>query len=930
MIGPRFSIGIDLGTTNSALAWVPLLGDGAAGVLPVPQWETVDRVAEQATLPSFLYLPEPAVAAQIAAARGVADASAEWIAGRLARRKAGETPGRVVQSAKSWLCHHAADRTAAFLPWGSDELPAEARISPIHASALILGALRDAWNTRFVVSGSEWRFESQAVTVTVPASFDAVAQRLTLDAARAAGFPESTRLLEEPQAAFYCWLERHEVETELWARLPTAAGDHAHVLVVDIGGGTSDFSLFAVRRAEGSAVPLIERLAVSDHILLGGDNIDMALAHLAETRFGGGEGRVGGGQWEHLVARCRDLKETALAADGPPEQVFSVAVPGRGSGLLAGSLSAQVTRAEIDRTVLDGFFPPCAAGDRPRRAQGGLREWGLPFAADTAVTRHLADFLRDRPAVDAVLFNGGSLHPPVLRERLREQIAEWQSGRAPLVLDNPQPELAVARGAARFGEILHRRARLIASGAARALFLAVHRKSVGEGGEGRGPALVCILPHGAAPEQSFEIADLALELRIDRPVRFETWDSGRHARLRAGDVVEWNPTDFHPLPALETVARLKEGASAPADGRVPVALSARLNDLGVLRVACRSTDAAVPQTWPLDFDLRPRGGDVANAAVSEPNAAPQAMEAARAKIRALFAEPAGRRDRLTAARALSSLEKILGVPKGDWNGVLVRSLWPALEICMSSRATSVEHEETWLTLAGWLLRPGFGASGDEARIDALWRLHENGLRFPGKRVELQVHILWRRVAGGLDRQRQEAVLAANAARLHAAKAPPPELVRLAGALERLGIETKADLARRFIATAADLARARGHCAPWLAALGLLLSRTPLYAGPEVVVPPELVREAWDAFGDLDWTDAELVEMPTLFLRAARVVDNRSLDVPDGLRGRIARKLEKSGVPAQRVAKLRGFVALDRSERLGLFGEALPPGLVLGG
>ena len=670
--------------------------------------------------------------------------------GRLARGKAAEVPGRVAHSAKSWLCHHTTDRSAAFLPWGSEDIGNDRKISPIRASALILNALRGAWDDRFAGSGAEFRFDAQEITVTVPASFDAAAQRLTLEAAAEAGFPTTVRLLEEPQAAFYRWLEQHGSTGELWGRLPNPDAEVHHVLVVDIGGGTSDFSLFELRPGGAGAVSAIKRIAVSDHILLGGDNIDLALAHLVEPRLAGDGGKLSGGQWDTLVARCRDLKERALSDDGSPDQVFPLSIPGRGSGLVAGALSAQLTRTEIEAVLLDGFFPKCDADARPYKTRTGLKEWGLPFAADSAVTRHLADFLRDRPRVDAVLFNGGALYPERLRERLQREIGKWQQGDPPPVLDNPEPDLAVARGAARFGKILHQRTERIEAGAARAVFLEAHEKSSG-GGEGRAaPSLVCVLPRGAAPEQTFEIADRPLELRINRPVRFQAHSSTRHGKAKAGDVVDWNDRDFHPLPALETVARVEDG-----EGTVPVALAAKLNELGLLQVSCVSTDPDLRRTWPLEFNLRPHERDVASGAAAvqaEANADPKAVAAAGERIRSLFGQPLKKKDKLSATRLLASLEKILGMPKGEWNWVLVRALWPALEGCMACRRTSIEHEEAWLILAGFLLRPGFGAPLDEARIDGLWKLRDAGLCFPGKRIKLQEYILWRRLAGGLTRR----------------------------------------------------------------------------------------------------------------------------------------------------------------------------------
>jgi molecular chaperone DnaK (HSP70) len=941
MARAKFSIGIDLGTTNCAMAFAPL--DSAtthSEVFFIPQWENLMGSADASTLPSFLYLPSEQEVAQMPKE---GTKSGSWIPGRFARKQAAESPGRVVHSAKSWLCHHAVDRSAPFLPWRSDEIPVAKRISPIRASALLLEYLRTAWNAKFFDVGEDARFEDQEITVTVPASFDTVAQRLTLDAAREAGFPNGVRLLEEPQAAFYCWLEQHSSAKELLSH-PPESGAH-HVLVIDIGGGTSDFSLFEVRHS-GTALPHIKRLAVSDHLLLGGDNIDLALAHHIQSRLG--DEALSATQWNFLVARCRELKERCLAdAFG---NRFSVSIPGRGSDLLRGALTAQIERTEIESIVLDGFFPECDADARPARAQVGLREWALPYAADSAVTRYLADFLRDRPPVDAILFNGGSLYPEALRLRLQQQIARWQRGAEPRILSNPEPNLAVARGAARFGRIVHLSAQRIEAGAARAIYLEVHQQSA-NATPAPWPTLVCILPRNAASEQEFQIAGLGLELRVNRPVRFQPYYSTRHGHDKAGTLVTWNDRDFHRLPPLQTTAKLTSLRPAqareaspgttphnPEGDRLPVTLTARINELGLLHVACVSADPRVSETWPLQFNLRPHepskedqtetAADPAVTADLEVDSA--RLDAARARIVTLFSQPLDRRDKLTATNLLKSLEQILEIQKADWSSVLIRSLWPALYDRISCRSKSVEHEEAWLILAGFLLRPGFGVERDDARIDELWRLHTDGLAHPGKRIQLQQYILWRRVAGGLNRERQEAILRPELPKLRAQQNPLPELVRLAGSLERIEPTTRAELIDLFLHTARRLAATKQHCAPFLAALGLLLSRIPLYAGAEAVVPPLHVERAFEALSDLDWTEPQLVEIQTLFLRAGRIVDNPNLDVPKPLREKIASKLEKSGVAPPRLKSLRTFVPVALLDRTNLFGESLPPGLIITG
>jgi molecular chaperone DnaK (HSP70) len=923
MASAKFSIGIDLGTTNCAMAFEALDGNTPhSEVFLIPQWETLTRFSEATTLPSFLYLPHEQEAAQLL---GQGTRRQEWIPGGLARKQVVESPGRVVHSAKSWLCHHAVDRDAPFLPWRSDEIPVENRISPIRASALLLEYLRAGWNAKFADQGL--RFDLQEITITVPASFDAVAQRLTMDAARQAGFPENIRLLEEPQAAFYWWLEQHTIPTEIWNQFPEG-GTH-HLIVIDIGGGTSDFSLFEIDRQSGTALPHIKRIAVSDHLLLGGDNIDLALAHHIESQLA--KETLSVTQWNFLVARCRELKERCLADESG--QVFSVSIPGRGSSLLGGTLSAQIERTAIESIVLDGFFPECGVDDQPARTQSGLREWALPYAADSAITRYLADFLRGRPRVDAILFNGGSLSPEALRGRLQQQITQWQRGARPRILHNSQPSLAVARGAARFGSIVHHRARRIEAGAARAIYLEVHQRS--PKGDTR-PTLVCILPRSAASEEEFRVSELGLELRVNRPVRFQPYYSTKRDKDKAGSVMTWNDRDFHRLPPLQSTARLAEGR--PEDDRVPVTLTTRMNELGLLQVACVRSAPGQPESWPLEFNLRqhePGNEEQLNTGDDptvhmDPDVDPARLDAARARIEALFSRPLDRRDKLTATNLLKSLEKILGLAKGDWNWVLIRSLWPTLYECNSYRKQSVEHEETWLILAGFLLRPGFGAQGDGARIDELWRLYTAGLAYSSKRIQLQQFILWRRISGGLSQERQETILAAELPKLRAQKNPPPELVRLAGSLERINPVRKAELVDLFLPVVRYLATAKQHCASYLVALGLLLNRTPLYAGPETVLAADYVERAFEMLSDLDWAEPELAEIQTLFLRAARIVDNPRVDLAKSLREKIASKLEKSGVAQLKLRRLHTFLPVAGLDRSALFGESLPPGLVIAG
>jgi hypothetical protein len=390
-------------------------------------------------------------------------------------------------------------------------------------------------------------------------------------------------------------------------------------------------------------------------------------------------------------------------------------------------------------------------------------------------------------------------------------------------------------------------------------------------------------------------------------------------------MVAWEGGDFHALPPLQTVVKT-DGSG----GTLPVRLTAKMNALGLLQVSLVSADPGNPQAWPLEFNLRPhdQGRFAASGAGSgEPNAAAEVLEAAQMRIGSVLSRRPAPPDKLTPGAVFKSLERIIGLPRGGWNAPLLRALWRPLVERADSRRLSAEHEESWLVVAGFLLRPGFGVSGDDLRIDDLWRVLQRGACFPGRRVKNQEYILWRRVAGGLSGERQSLLLAGDLERLRSGKAPD-EQVRLAGALELLPIETKVVLIQGFIDVAVGLIYDKKHCAPYLAALGHLLNRVPLRAGPETVVSADLVEQAFAAFRGFDWAEAELLELQTLFLRAARVVNDRSLDVPGGVRTQIAGKLEQSGVQPRRTAKIRGYMPVERSDRASLYDESLPPGLVL--
>ncbi|CAD5374884.1 DnaK-related protein [Rubrivivax sp. A210] len=608
--GPRYAIGIDLGTTHSALSWVDIgASDGETtvhGVLDIPQLTDPGVVETRPLLPSFLYLPhaDELAAGELALPWG--DAGRDAV-GELARRRGAATPIRLVSSAKSWLCHPGVDRRGAILP---HEAPPEvARISPLAASTRYLEHLRSAWDQ----AHPDASFAAQDVTVTIPASFDPAARELTVEAARAAGYPAPT-LLEEPQAALYSWLQTGGRQ---W-RKQVRPGDV--LLVIDVGGGTSDFSLIAVAEAAGNLE--LHRVAVGEHILLGGDNMDLALAHAVARKLAAAGHTLDAWQLRALTLACRAAKEKLLAEPGAPAQ--PIVVPSRGSRLIGGSLRTELTGEEVSALILEGFFPAVDAAARPQtRMRSGLAQLGLPYAQDAAVTRHLAAFLgRQLGAVaelpgfaerlgsaasfihpTAVLFNGGVFKSPLLAERTLATLNQWLAaeGAAPArLLAGADLDLAVARGAAYYGHVRRGGGVRIRGGTAFAYYVAVESTMPAVPGFDPPMQALCVAPFGMEEGSEAELPALELGLRVGEQVHFRFFASSVRRQDTVGTQLEaWTADELQELEAIS--------ANLPPEGRhagdiVPVRLHARVSEAGTLQIEAVARGGA--ERWKVEFDMR--------------------------------------------------------------------------------------------------------------------------------------------------------------------------------------------------------------------------------------------------------------------------------------------------------------------------------------
>lgn len=606
---PRYAIGIDLGTTHSALSYVDLqASDGEKAVdavLPIPQLTAPGTVEALPLLPSFLYLPHPDEMPAGERALPWSQGEELAVAGEMARSRGATTPIRLVSSAKSWLCHPGVDRRAAILPQDApDEVT---RVSPLAASTRYLEHLRQAWNA----AHPEAPFDQQSVTVTIPASFDPAARELTAEAARQAGFAPT--LLEEPQAALYSWIQGSGGR---W-RKQVQPGDI--ILVVDVGGGTSDFSLIAILERDGKLEP--HRVAVGDHILLGGDNMDLALAHFVARKLATNGTQLDAWQMRALTYGCRSAKEELLA--NPNATTHPIVVPSRGSKLIGGSIRTELTREEVTAFITDGFFPRVEASSRPAvRARAGLTQLGLPYAQDAAITRHLAAFLARQAGAtaelegfqgrvnaehtflhpSAVLFNGGVFKSGILAQRVMDTINDWlyMEGAEPArMLEGADLDLAVARGAAYFSYARRGGGVRIRGGTARSYYVGVESSMPAIPGMEPPLEALCVAPFGMEEGSELELPGQEFGLVIGEPVTFRFFGSTVRRQDRIGDVLEfWGPEELQELNEIQ--------ATLPADGRVAgevvqVKLHALATDAGTLELAAVARDG---QRWKVEFDVR--------------------------------------------------------------------------------------------------------------------------------------------------------------------------------------------------------------------------------------------------------------------------------------------------------------------------------------
>lgn len=937
-----YVIGIDLGTTNTALAFVNITEGGAAErvtqLFEVPQLISAGEVARRPVLPSFLYIPGSFELPPRSTALPW-DVDRTHAVGEFAREQGALVPGRMVSSAKSWLCHGGVDRTAPILPWGAD--PEVAKISPVEASSLYLGHLREAWNHLQADGDESGGMEEQLILLTVPASFDEVARELTVTAAHKAGL-NRVILVEEPLAAFYAWISRHESN---W-RDQMSPGQL--MLVCDIGGGTSDFTVIAVR--EGEHGLRFDRLAVGEHLLLGGDNMDLALARHLEIQLLGQPGKLDSRRWHQLWHQCRKAKEILLSGESRVESA-DITVMGTGGKLIADTLKGTLSRRKAEELIIEGFFPFVSPEDSPTALpRAGLTEWGLPFVQDPAITRHLAYFWRRSLPVleretgrtslypDYILFNGGALTPPSIRNRIKAVVGSWftvQAGEGwtPVELENPRPELAVAAGAAYYGLVRLGEGVRIGAGSPRTFYAEIANRNK-EPSESTTVQAVCLVPRGT--EEGFEatLDQPAFEVLTNQPVSFQVRSSSTRLGDRLGDVVNLDESETTPLPPVRTILRFGKKSTAQ---NLPVRLAVRLTEIGTLELWCRSLKT--PHQWQLQFDVRqerdahsllPDTGETVDTAF---------IQQAQDRITTIFSKGT-RVDENPPERLVKELASILDLPKEKWPTSLIRKLADTLLRDVSTRFPTPRHESRWLNLLGYCLRPGFGAPLDDWRIGEAWKIFPAGLQFPRQaQGRSEWWIFWRRVAGGLNAGRQLRIFQEvfpllqvderkrrKTAKTTARNVNPQEQIEALMALanmERLPVNAKQDLAEILL----ERIRKDKPKPQDLWAIGRLGARIPFYGPLNEVVPAQVVSSWLNILLSLDLEPSE--SSARVFVQLARRTGDRERDLPPSDVEKVAFRLEQ--LPhGSRFKELLDDPdgALRSMEQDWIFGETLPGGLAV--
>jgi hypothetical protein len=723
------------------------------------------------------------------------------------------------------------------------------------------------------------------------------------------------------------------------------------VLVCDVGGGTTDFSLIdiSVTRDHGQSVELT-RSAVGDHLMLGGDNIDLALAHLAESRLSGNEKRLSAADLSQLLEQCRSVKERLLA-DEAPEQM-NVTLLGSGARLIGSSRSAMLTRDEVRAIALDGFFPLSGLDELPDRKRSGVVEFGLPYAAEPAVSKHIAAFLKlhkeaahealqgQGTVPDAILLNGGVFRSKPISQRMADLISCWKRTeleqnyqkpeqeldfRPPQLLDNHHPELAVAFGAVSFAMARRDKKLKIGGGTARSYFLLVDTET-SSGNAAAKQHGICILPKGSEEGEEVILKNRRFALRLGVPVRFHLVSMSGDTEFKPGDVTEITDL-FHSLPPL---AAAFDGDENNPSAEVIVQLAVTQTEIGTLKIQCVSVEDN-HQRWNVEFQIRKKGLPARQVDAT----LPVQYAAAVAKTSEVFGIKSKQIDPKAVKNLRADLEKILGAERSEWETPLLRAMFAALLEGTKFRRRSENHERVWLSLAGFCCRPGFGYPLDDWRVEQLWKSYPQGIQFVNETQNwTEWWTMWRRIAGGLNVQAQQQIFADIAKYINPAAARQPgvakqiknrgydDIVRLAAVLERLPVDNKLQLGEWLLKR---LGKAGEPIQTWWA-VGRIGARVPFHGSSHNVIPADIACAWLMQMLSEDWKKTPHVGFAATLI--TRMSGDRVRDIDETMRRKILEKLKSSKSPSSWIDLVENVKELDEKEEKQIFGEALPPGLKL--
>ncbi len=910
----QYLVGIDLGTTHTVVAYTNAdksISKPKIKIFQIEQLVAPGEVASRSLLPSVRYHPAEGELSEADISFSPAGETA--VIGEAARLLGAKTQGRFVSSAKSWLSHPSVDHTADILPWSSsDDVQ---KVSPLDASASYLAHIRTVWGHKF----PDALLEYQTVVITVPASFDEVARSLTLEAAKIAGL-SNIRLLEEPQAVCYDWLRRNSADIK--QKL-----EKVHLLLIcDVGGGTTDLTLIKV--VHGQDEPKLTRIGVGDHLMLGGDNIDLALAHLAESRLIKNESKLSASDLSQLLEQCRVAKERMLSIDAP-EQV-NVTLLGGGSKLIGGSRSAQLSKDEVRSIALDGYFPLSALTDLPDKKRSGVVEFGLPYAAEPAISKHIAAFLKLHSQAsaealgkqsyvpDAILLNGGVFRSKPITQRTVDLIDSW-SQKQSLLLENEHPELSVAFGAVSYAIARRDKKNKIGGGTARSYFLLVDTNMQVENKQG-----ICILPRGTEEGVEIVLKQQQFELRIGQPVQFHLASTTGDTKYKPGELVNIDEDKFNLLPPLAVAF---EGEDK---GEVNVQLAVTQTEVGTLKIQCVSINDD-SQRFDVEFQIRKKGQGDLQASAKLPENFSQATD----KIQLVFGSKSKKIDPKAVKSLRADLEKALGLSRAEWDTPLLRELFSVLLEGSKFRRRSENHERVWLSLVGFCLRPGFGYQLDDWRVEQLWKVYPQTIQFVNEKQNwTEWWTLWRRIAGGLNAEAQENIFKDISKFINPAAARQAglakqvkmrgydDMVRLAGVLERLPVTNKILLGEWLLKR---LQKSSEPNQTWWA-VGRIASRVPFYGSHHNVIPADTVAVWLQQILKVDWKKIPQAGFAATLI--TRMSGDRARDLDELIRLQIVGKLKTSKSPVSWIGMVEAYKELDEQEEKQIFGEALPPGLKL--